>query len=499
MRVSSYRDEADLAPRVAAGETEVERATVRTLTASPGNESASGTVVELRNDGAAGGTSSREQRYNELLRNAPPSGSAETRRGGIADEREASASPPGVLQRMVAPIANALGLGSPKEEPAQGSPGTPAAAEGEKTSSRQPDEKTARSEEDPDTDIVPPQLLAAEFTPREVKDGEGTQLAVLVNDNLSGVRSVSGVIVSPSGTLTGFACRREGETNRYVARVSVPVDAASGVWVVKYMTLTDNASNTTTLLWAQGALPQTASFNVTSSSSDAAGPQLKAIWLDRPAMRGGERNTLFVQAEDDKSGIASVNGMLVSPGRQAHIGFGCREGAGGTWECTVAPPTCLDCGIWRLEQIQLQDKANNMTMFRSNNPVVGGVVLDIAGETCDAIPPVIIALSLTPDRISNSEANAITVRATVTDEGGCGVASLSGQTIPPGGVGGQRNYIPFRPTGDGQTFEGKLEIPKHAAKGRWTIAWINALDKGNNMRGYAAGDPVLSRVWFDVE
>ena len=87
-------------------------------------------------------------------------------------------------------------------------------------------------------------------------------------------------------------------------------------------------------------------------------------------MRAGEKNTVFVQAEDDKSGVSLVSGVFVSPSKQARIGFGCRAGANGTWECTVSPPACLDCGAWQLEQIQLQDKANNMATFRGDNQIV---------------------------------------------------------------------------------------------------------------------------------
>jgi hypothetical protein len=33
----------------------------------------------------------------------------------------------------------------------------------------------------------------------------------------------------------------------------------------------------------------------------------------------------------------------------------------------------------------------------------------------------------------------------------------------------------------------------------WTIGWIQALDKGHNLRAYGAAEPVLARVTFRVE
>jgi hypothetical protein len=108
-------------------------------------------------------------------------------------------------------------------------------------------------------------------------------------------------------------------------------------------------------------------------------------------------------------------------------------------------------------------------------------------------------LTLSPTAVSNSQNSIITVQATMVDDGVCGAASLSAQAIPPGGIGGQRRPVTFMPSADGQTFVGRLEIPQFAAKGLWTIAWIQALDKGLNLRSYSTNDPVVARATFRVE
>jgi hypothetical protein len=223
------------------------------------------------------------------------------------------------------------------------------------------------------------------------------------------------------------------------------------------------------------------------------------VWLDRQAMRAGEKNTLFIQADDEKSGVSFASGVFVSPAKSARIGFGCRAGANGMWECPVSPGTCLDCGIWVLEQVQLQDKANNMSTFRVDNQLIKTVALDIAGDSCDAIAPTMTMITLNPTVVSNAQASVITVQATLNDEGGCGASTLSAQAVPPGGVGGQRRPVTFMPSTDGTTFVGRLEIPQFAAKGDWTIAWIQALDKGGNLRAYGASDPIVARATFRVE
>ncbi|MDP9194131.1 MAG: hypothetical protein M3P06_20735 [Acidobacteriota bacterium] len=441
--------------------------------------------------------SARERRYEELLRAAPPPGPS----SGAAKPAE----PASLLNRMVSPVANALGINRPKPQPQAPPPGgarpSPRAANEERApkTTTADESREPQAEDDPETDLLPPQLLTAEFVPSQVKDGEETVFAVMVNDNLSGVRSVSGVIASPSGSLQGFACTREGESNRYVARITVPKDAPEGTWQVRYMTLSDNASNTVNLNQAQGSLPQSASFRVVSDAPDSSGPQLVRVWVDREAMRAGDKNTVFVQAEDEKSGVSLVSGVFVSPAKAARIGFGCRAGANGTWECPLSPPSCLDCGNWMLEQIQLQDKANNMTTFRGDNQQVRSVALNISSDQCDASAPQVTMLTLDPTVVSNAQVTVITVQATMIDEGPCGSASLSAQAIPPGGVGGQRRPVTFMPSTDGQTFVGRLEIQQFAAKGLWTIAWVQALDKGLNLRAYTTNDPVVARATFRVE
>ena len=476
--------------------------TTEAQTATAGETPAeTGTIVDAAPDGTTSATTSdasarRQQRYNELLRNPPPS---------------APTPPPApkesFLDRVVNPIANALGMNRqkpqsaniapPKAPPLNPQPSQQARAEEDRN--QQPNEQKPPGEEpDAETDVTPPQLMGADFNPPQVQDNGETMLGVYVTDNLSGVRSVSGVIASPSGSVQGFACQREGEGDRFVARIRIPKDAAEGEWTVKYLTLSDNANNSVNINQQSGQLPISARFRVSSSTSDSTPPVLRSVYLERRSMNAGDRNTVFVQAEDEKSGVSLVSGVFVSPSKQARIGFGCRPGGAGAWECTVSPPACLDCGAWQLEQVQVQDKANNMATFRADNQVVGGVVLDISGDKCDAGPPQITALAVNPTVVSNAEGGTIQITAVVQDDS-CGVASLSGQAIPAGAVSGQRIPFSFDPSTDGVNFTGRIVVPKHAAKGLWTIGWIQALDKGHNLRAYGAQEPVLQRVTFKVE
>ena len=235
----------------------------------------------------------RDARYRELL-NAPSSKSAVPVKSTI--QTNASAAPPtapkekpSLISRMVAPIVNAFSGGDRQHPGSSQQPLKNNNSSSDTSSKEKPDPK------DPNSDVTAPQLVGVEFVPNSIQDGDETLLAIAATDDISGVRTISGNIVSPSGALQGFALQREGEgSNRFVAKILVPKDAASGVWHINYLNLTDNASNSVTLSWQQGTIPQTGSFTVTSSRSDTTPPTLKAVWLDRPSMKVGEKNSVFV-------------------------------------------------------------------------------------------------------------------------------------------------------------------------------------------------------------
>lgn len=445
-----------------------------------------------------GGPSTREQRYQELLRSSPPA----------AVPAAAPAKPaekPSFLKR----VANAIGLGDDKEKkpvapapraPAPQRPSQQQQADNKQQNQQQADNKPKdpgkpAEEADPESDTRPPQLIGLDFTPRQVQDGESTTLAIMAQDDLSGIKTISGVIANPSGaTVNGFAAQREPDTNRFVARIVIPKDAAEGNWHIKYLTMSDNASNSVNLAYGQQLAPAIATFQVMSSRSDSKGPDLKDVWVERRDMAAGEKNTIFVQAEDDKSGVHIISGVFVSPGKQARIGFSCKPGAS-AWDCSINIPQCVDCGIWLLEQIQLQDKANNTTTVRADNPAVQKIQVAIAGNQCDGAAPVLTALSLSPAVVSNAEQTTIIVTAQVQDDN-CGGATLSGLVTGPSG---QRLNILFDPSKDGQNFTGRIAVNQHTAKGTYNVAWIQALDKGQNLKPYSATDPIVARVSFRIE
>lgn len=366
-----------------------------------------------------------------------------------------------------------------------------------RTTEPTPSETRRDPPKDPTSDTTPPQLISVDFNPPQIHDGEETVLSVVATDDLSGVRVISGTIGTPTGGLQGFALQREGQSTRYVTRIAVPKDAPEGLWKISYLSLSDNAGNTATLSANQGTLASNG-FRVVSSRSDTKPPTLRAVWLDRVAMRGGEKNIVYVQADDEGTGVNLISGVFQSPSKFARIGFGCRAGENG-WQCDFVPPASADCGEWKLEQIQLQDKANNMSTTRSDNPLIAAVRVNMGGNDCDSQPPTMQSIVLDRNVVSNVEKSTITVTATVSDDMS-GVASMSGQiTGPSSPKGTPRLYFSLTAAGDPNTWVGQIIVPTLAAKGQWEIAWIQILDKANNLKTYSRSDPVLHNAVFKVQ
>jgi hypothetical protein len=504
LRIRSYREEDRRSPQTTsavAAQTPGSNPQLRGVALTTIPDASSAARPEVAGGAASTRSSRRRVPIGELA--APEIKPAQTAAKPVA--QPPAAAKPSLFSRIVTPIVNAITGGTTSAAAGSGSPGSHTSMQsssgvgrsGSGSGTTGTTDTTGTAPQDKSSDTQPPQLVAISFNPPQVHDGEETLLAVQAIDDLSGIRSISGTIVAPSGAVQGFACQHELDGDRYIARITVPKDAAEGVWRVNYLSLIDNASNSATLSSGSGAMPPTATFKVVSSRPDSQGPTLKSVWMDKPAIRAGEKNTIFVDADDDKSGVNLVSGVFISPAKHARIGFVCRPGSG-VWQCDLSTPDCLDCGDWTLEQIQLQDKANNMTTIRSDNPAVAAVRLSITGDRCDSTPPTLQALMLDHNSVSNAESSVIVVTATGTDDM-CGIMSMSGQATGPAIAGGApRLYFSFTPS-DPQTWTGRLVVPQFAAKGVWRISWIQVLDHGHNLKTYSIGDPALAAGAFNVQ
>lgn len=453
----------------------------------------------------AAGMTLREQRFAEALAAAQKASAEQPQKIAVKrpDPAPAMTPPPpkpaekqGVLSRIGDAISNAFKGNSTANAAPQSSQQNPNPSQ-RHDNPHEKDAPATKKDKDASSDTMPPQLLGVVFQPPTISDGAETMLIVTAQDDLSGIRNISGSVASPTGkALQGFAAQREApESNRYVARIVVPKDAEQGFWKVNFLSLTDNAGNTTNINSANGG---GYGFTVNSTRPDNTPPVLTAVWLDRRSMNGGEKNTVFVRATDDKSGVAVVSGVFQSPSKSARMGFGCRMAAPDSFECDITPGTSVDCGDWQLEQIQMQDKAQNQATFRGDNPLVAATKVNIISDKCDNTLPTVESITLDPTDVSNATDSVITATAIATDD--TGVQSVSMQVAGPPADNGQppRFFFGFQKGDQPNVWIGKITMPKSAAKGIWSIVWLSAIDKSGNTKNYSQADPVLANAKITV-
>jgi hypothetical protein len=409
-------------------------------------------------------------------------------------------NPPPPVTSVMVPPASSKPLkttpAAPASKPLTGSGGVsqPAPQPGSSKSGSGPADP-----HDPNSDTAPPQLLSIAFDPPQVQDGSDTTLIVTATDDLSGIRGISGTLTSPNGkAVQGFAQQRDGETMRYVSRIHIAEKAEEGIWKITFLTMSDMATNSVTLSASQGSLPPTGVLRVISSASDSTAPTLHNIWLDRRAMRAGEHNTLFIDAQDDKSGVHVVSAVFVSPAGKARMGAGCQKGAGDVWQCDIFPPKCLDCGDWVLEQVQLQDNATNFATFHgADNAAVAAIRLNISSDSCDNTPPALMSVALNRTQIlMGRDEPVVEVTVQVSDDA-CGIGGVSAQVVGPGSASSGL-FVSFTQR-SGNVFAGTIRLDTHAPRGPWRIQSVTVSDVGQNLKTYSGNDPLLATATFVVK
>jgi hypothetical protein len=355
------------------------------------------------------------------------------------------------------------------------------------------------------SDRTPPVLERMRFDPPAVEGGGVTMLTIQASDDLSGVKSVRGEIQSPSGLATLPIPLQDVGGDTFTVAIQIPRAAESGVWFVKWISLTDAAHNASLdqALSVETALPGGKLF-VHSSESDSTAPEVIRVWFDKATVGEENRNVIKVEATDEGSGIASMTGACQSASKSALIWFhSTLNPASGAWEGEVVLPTGADCGHWGVQQLSVKDKAGNTTLLMGDAPLLAGVGFEVtARPDCDSSPPTLDALSLSPTIVSNDAASEIRVTAIVSDVGS-GAATMTGWFEGPVSEGGQvpKNHFSCsaNPDDPKAPWTGVVEVPQFAAKGIWRVGVIRLEDKAGNVREYRSADPVVSGRVFEVQ
>jgi len=361
------------------------------------------------------------------------------------------------------------------------------------------------ADQDPGQDRTPPAIELLRFTPARVNDGGASSLVVQASDDLSGVRSVKGVLSNPSGTATvEFEAQGDGRADGvFSARIPIPPKAETGLWYVASLVVLDRASNRLDARYTPATVPAGGTLEVLSADSDSTPPEVLSFWMEKATVSEGESSALRVEAQDDRSGITVVRGEFTSPSKSAVIPFLCRPGADpGVWEERIAVPAAAECGRWTLQSLRVTDGADNTATLTASSPPTADAGFDVVGNQCGADPPTLQRLSLAPALVSNEAASEIRVTADVADPGGRAL-TVSGWVSGPASTNGQVPKIYFtcaRSAKDaGAPWIGKIPVARFAARGIWRVDLVWLKDNSLATTSYTPKAPALAGSVFEVK
>jgi hypothetical protein len=219
------------------------------------------------------------------------------------------------------------------------------------------------------TDTTSPKLTAIHFTPDAINTSAGpatVQVAYAATDDLSGVKSVEVVFVSPSGTIrqSGSGTFSPATSVANSLNVTFPQNSEPGRWMLASVFLADAAGNTLSLDRDLTATLGSLSTLDVRSAVDQTTPTLTAFHFAPDAIdTHAAPATVQVRytATDDLSGATSIEVTFVSPSGSMQQGGSAKfsPAASVTGSLDVRFPPGSEPGMWTVTSVFVADAAGN--------------------------------------------------------------------------------------------------------------------------------------------
>ena len=347
------------------------------------------------------------------------------------------------------------------------------------------------------SDSEPPELVSIRFVPNELLPGEEAEVFAQAIDNLSGVKSIFGVMKSPSeNAMVSFSCALLNSDGTFTGVVKIPEHAEAGQWYLRSVRVTDKVFNTQNYSKNHPIL-NSSYITVTESDSDITAPELISIFIDPPQAYGKDTITVMVDATDNKSGVYRVYGLLASPSMNAKLSFACQYSAElNIFEGTVIIPSSAESGYWQVQYLRLEDTAKNAKTYykHKNEEIFQTAKVEVITEGSDSEPPVLEDIYITPPTVVYEE--SVKIHAKVSDDVS-GVASVNGRIKSPSG----QAFMPFYCKYDEEEgeFIAEIIIQRNTEVGVWKLDNLVISDKARNQnRMVRMQDPIIQQADFEV-
>lgn len=206
-------------------------------------------------------------------------------------------------------------------------------------------------------DTTAPKLTNVSFDKSVVNDGSSYKVYVVATDDLSGIKTASVRLESPSGSQCAGTGLTKDSSGRWYATIKVPTNAEGGVWNVTDVSLTDTVGNHSDFDSSNATLP---TITVNSKNVDTAPPALNTVTKSTYNVKAGSSITVYIAASDDKTGVKSVSIEAESQSGNQTFGSGVvMKDPWDRWFIKIDIPKNAEVGTWKIHGIYLTDGAGN--------------------------------------------------------------------------------------------------------------------------------------------
>lgn len=263
------------------------------------------------------------------------------------------------------------------------------------------------------TDMTPPVVTSFAASTEQVNLDTASvpvTFSGTATDNLSGFGSLKMYYTSPSGHQVVEAEMTSSTPTSFEAQVTFPYHAEAGVWAPT-VTVSDLSGNAETYTSSQlSGMGYDLGITATSTTPDTAAPvvtNMEQIYGPDLDLTASSQNYLFfVTVTDENSGVANVNGRIVSPSGKQYVGGDCATtGQPDLYACEAPTGMYLESGTWQF-QLSATDVAGNTRVYDPSDFTALNFphTLNIT-STDDTAPVTLESLQFTPFYIHHEDAN----------------------------------------------------------------------------------------------
>ena len=256
-------------------------------------------------------------------------------------------------------------------------------------------------------DITAPTLKSVSVETERVRAGGGLiKYSVVAEDDVSGATEAETIWVSPSGyhQIRSTMVMVGGQPGLFKGVLQIPQWYEGGEWQLMRITLKDNATNIRYYFNRTEPMMEAATVQVDQEKEmiDQAPAKILAVQFTKKQAKLGERVGLTVLAEDNLSGVFSIEGYVRSPngadalkvklksmtpetGEFVDVNRPSKLPEPNIWTGNFTVTDTMEWGEWELVRLGVSDEARNFyTYYEDRDSEIDGITVNFYNEDTEA-------------------------------------------------------------------------------------------------------------------